>query len=304
MIKTAIAGGDTPMSGELIRILVNHPDVEIVWAYAPELTGRTLSSVHHGLIGESDLCFTSSALPEEVDVLFVDSANPANVFDFSALKREDLRIIDMSHSKTSPDPAEELVYGLSELFRKKIVRGATKVIVPGSIAAVSLISLFPLASHLMLDGNIEINVITPTDISTPQRIEESEYEIREVLRQVQLGYNGNVNINYKPAENSLRAIVVDIDIPCQSDLSMIRELYESTYSDHNFTFLTSEEVHHNEVEGTDKCVIHLSKNDNILHIHSVADCRMRGGAGDAVHALNLLFGLQEKTGLHLKAHIF
>lgn len=304
MIKTAIAGADTPMSGELIRILVNHPDVEIIWAYAPELTGRSLSSVHHGLIGESDLSFTSSALPEDVDILFVDSANPANVFDFTSLRREHLKIIDMSHSRTTPDPDGEFVYGLSEIFRKQMVRGAEKIIVPGSIAAISLISLFPLASHLMLNGDLNISIKSPEDIATPQRIAESGHEIKEVLKQIQLGFNGDVNIDYKGVEDSKRAIVFDVDINCLSDLEVIRELYETTFSDHNFTFLTTSEVSSNEVEGTDKCVVHLSKHDNMLHIHTVADCRLRGGAGDAVHAMNLLFGLHEKTGLFLKAHLF
>lgn len=304
MIRTAIAGADTPMSGELIRILVNHPDVEIIWAYAPELTGRSISSVHHGLIGETDLSFTSSALPEDVDILFVDSANPANVFDFSSLRRDDLKIIDMSHSRTTPDPDGEFVYGLSEIFRKQMVRGAEKIIVPGSIAAVSLISLFPLASHLMLIGDLNISVKSPEDIATPQRISESEYEIKEVLKQVQLGFNGDVTIDYNPFEDSKRAIVVDINIICRSELDMIKELYETTFSDHNFTFLTISDVSCNEVEGTDKCVVHLSKNDDVLHIHTVADCRLRGGAGDAVHSMNLLFGLHEKTGLFLKAHLF
>lgn len=303
MIRTAIAGADTPMSGELIRILINHPDIEIVWAYSPSSAGKNLTSVHHGLTGDTDLLFTSSGLPDDVDLLFIDAESEASLFDVKAIDRPELKIIDMSHTSIPPFADNEWIYGLSEIFRKNMVRGGRKVIVPGSIAALALISLFPLASHLMLSGTIKLSVTAPLDISTPSRLEDSRKEILEIIKQVQLGFNGDVEIDYTPtAPEKFREIRVSTVMPLLADINTIRDLYEKTYSDHNFSFISDSPVSTDEVTGTDKCIISLYETDGKLTIDSVSDCRMRGGAGDAVHAMNLIYGLHEKTGLYLKAH--
>ena len=150
MIRTAIAGADTPMSGELIRILINHPDIEIVWAYSPASAGKTLTSVHHGLTGDTDLLFTSSGLPDDVDLLFIDAESEASLFDVKAIDRPELKIIDMSHTSIPPFSDNEWIYGLSEIFRKNMVRGGRKVIVPG--VDCSARSNFPLPACIPPDA--------------------------------------------------------------------------------------------------------------------------------------------------------
>ncbi len=310
MIKVGIVGADSPMAGELIRILVNHPDVDLVTAHAPALRGRSVASVHHGLTGELDLDFSETIDPSDLDVIFIDSHSETAEY-FRALASSgsaadefpELRIIDMSHAPTLDFEALGMVYGLPEINRKAIVRGAKRAVVPRSIAGVSVISLFPLASHLLLNEKVKIRVECPDDIATDEKLGRALSETIHILKKIQNSHKGEITLEHSPSSHSARAMRLVIETPCGVHPDELKRIYEESYDDHNFTYISGRPMSPEEVEGTDKCIISLSEpEDGHLVIETVADCRMRGGAGDAVHIMNLMFGLHEKTGLYLKAH--
>lgn len=310
MIKVGIVGADSPMAGELLRILVNHPDVDLVTAHAPAMRGRSVTSVHHGLTGECDLQFSDTIDPRALDVVFIDShSETAEGFRAwaSRVKEDhecaDLKIIDMSHAPSLDFESLDMVYGLPELNRKKLVRGAKRAVVPRSVAGVAIISLMPMALHLLLNDTIRIKVECPDDIGVPDKLGRALNEIRFILGRIQSSLNSEIILERVPSTHSARALKIEIETGCGVHRDELERIYEETFDDHNFTFISGRPMPPEEVEGTDKCIISLSEHEpGRLTIETVADCRMRGGAGDAVHIMNLMFGLHEKTGLSLKAH--
>lgn len=306
MIRVGIAGADTAMAGELIRILINHPDVELASAFAPGKVGRKVASVHHGLAGECDLEFSPDINPAKLDVIFIDAhSDVADRFRMNTDRWPDLRIVDMSHCPSLDFEALEMAYGLPEINRKKLVRGCRRAVVPRSVAAAAIIGLYPLARHLLLKGDVMVYYACPPDIDTEEKADMARQEIRHVLQKTQNSFNGDIFMHHLDEEVSDRGMKVMVDVPCSLDISEIFRIYEDCYSDHNFTFMVGSTMPGHEVEGTQKTLVTLQKlTPDRLTVTVVADCRMRGGAGDAVHIMNLLFGLHERTGLYLKAHKF
>lgn len=306
MIRVGIAGADTAMAGELIRILINHPDVELTSAFAPGKIGRKVASVHHGLAGECDLEFSPDINPGKLDVIFIDAhSDVADRFRMNTDRWPELRIIDMSHCPSLDFEALEMAYGLPEINRKELVRGCRRAVVPRSVAVAAIIGLYPLARNLLLKGNITIGYACPADIDTEEKADMARMEIRHVLHKTQNSFNGDVLLNRIDEEVSNRGLKVTVDIPCTLDINEVFRIFDDCYSDHNFTFMVANAMPGYEVEGTQKTLVTLQKlSPDRLTVSVVADCRMRGGAGDAVHIMNLLFGLHERTGLYLKAHKF
>lgn len=306
MIRTGIAGADTAMAGELIRILVNHPDVELTSAFAPGKVGRKVSSVHHGLAGECDIEFSPDIHPQQLDVIFIDAhSDVADRFRMNTDRWPDLRIIDMSHCPSLDFEALDMAYGLPEINRKQLVRGCKRAVVPRSVAAAAIIGLYPLARHLLLKGDVTVEYACPKDIDTEEKADMARQEILHVLSKTQNSFTGNINLKHLDEEVSDRGLKVVIDLPCTLDIDELFRIYTELYDDHNFTFMVGNIMPGYEVEGTQKTLVTLQKQtSDRLTVTVVADCRMRGGAGDAVHIMNLLFGLHERTGLYLKAHKF
>ena len=195
-----------------------------------------------------------------------------------------------------------VVYGLPEINRKPLVRGAVSAMVPSPAASVVLTALYPLATHMLLNDSVKVSVSLPSDILQKDK-GNAQKEIARILSQTQLSFSENFNLELKAIDGE-RCMKADISLSCPVSIEQIHEMYE-IYDDHNFAFPVSSVVNVKEVSGTDKCVISLNKpDDSTLRIEAVADPRMRGGAGEAVHIMNLLFGLHEKTGLALKASDF
>ncbi len=307
MIKTGIAGADTPMAGELIRILVNHPDVDLLAVLAPGRAGQKVSSLHHGLTGETDLTFEESIDPSSLDVVFVDAhSDVADRFRSPIVRYdgESLRVIDMSHSPAIEVDNRGQIYGLPELNRRRLVNQGVHVVVPRSIADAALVSLAPLATHLLINSPVVIRVQCPSDIIVPEKLELARREIVHVLSHMQSSFSSPVSIEAFPSTSD-RALSMSIILECGVALEELVRLYNEAYEDHNFTFVTLRPMPEYEVEGTNKCLIGLSKpTPTTLRIDTVTDCRMRGGAGTAAHIMNLLFGLTERTGLALKTNAF
>lgn len=306
MIRVGIAGADTAMAGELIRVLINHPDVELTSAFAPGKVGRKVASVHHGLAGECDLEFSPDINPAKLDVIFIDAhSEVADRFRMNTDRWPDLRIIDMSHCPSLDFEALDMAYGLPEINRKKLVRGCRRAVVPRSVAAAAIIGLYPLARHLLLKGDIDVGYACPSDIDTDEKINMVRQEILHVLSKTQNSFNGDIKLTHLEENVSERGLKIVVDVPCSLAIDEVFRIFEDCYDDHNFTFMVASAMPGYEVEGTQKTLVTLQKlSSDRLTVTVVADCRMRGGAGDAVHIMNLLFGLHERTGLYLKAHKF
>lgn len=301
MIKVGIVGASTRMAGELIRILVNHPEVVLKCAYEPEKTGHTVSSVHHGLIGECDIKFTEQIDLQKLDCLLLcaPSAIGEQVLEHESDYPE-LRVVDMTGEHRADADACGLVYGLSEINRKPLVRGAKRALLPSPGASAALIALYPFANLLMLLGDIDIKIQGVNAGATDAE------EIERVLKTVQKSFVSRANVEHdESSEPNRRGLRVSIEFDSTLSLHDALEVYEDIYDDHNFTFVSSEPLETKEVEGTNKCLVSVSKpSEGRIHLEVIVDGTMRGGAGEGVHLLNLLFGLHEKTGLALKSSVY
>ncbi|MDE7413701.1 MAG: hypothetical protein K2N05_07955 [Muribaculaceae bacterium] len=315
MIKVAISGADRPAAGELIRILVNHPDVEIVALIAPGHEGKPVQSIHHGLLGEVPLSFTSAFKPAEADVLFVaDKKIAAADLDSLSEKYPDLKIIALERPAGYMDSLTEiteeeiesydgLVFALPEINRKPLVRGAKKALIPSPTSSVALVALYPLALNMLLSGDIQLSVSAPEDLMEEEALKLAAEEIASQLSKAQRSFNGKISFHTDPP-SSKRGIEIRTKVDVPLDLEHILKTYD-IYDDHNFSFTTISAVKLDDVKGTEKVIVSLGlTKEGTLSIHVVADGRLRGSAGEAVHVMNLMFGLHEKTGLYLKPYAF
>lgn len=303
MIKVGIIGGSRPEAGELLRILINHPDVEIDWIHDPAHKGLPVDQYHRGLVGETFLRFTDEMDFSSVNLIFMchDREGMSRRILTSASIPEDLRIIDLSPDFIN-DPG--FVYGLPESNRKPLVRGARRAAVPSAIAMPILLALLPLAKNLMLNSPIHATVIRashPYDLGLlsvfPGREED---EIITALTQLQSSFAQPVNIiSVHGGFNRGMMAVVYLESPISLD--QVREIYENYYDDHSFTFISDNTPDIREIANTNKCMLNIEKYDGRLVITSIVDDMLKGSAGNAVHLMNLLFGLQERVGLMLKA---
>lgn len=303
MIKLGIVGGAAAAAGELLRILVNHPDVDIRFIYAPSLAGHPVTDIHHGLIGECDMTFTENPTFDRLDAVVLCEPSPlAQRIALRPQEMPELRVIDMT-GVYARQPEAELIFGLSEVNRKPLVRGARRAYVGSAAMTAAAIALYPFAGSLLLNSDITIALSGRYTTAWDGDAEA----LAEYLRGVQNSFCSRVT--YVPSERQEdgagRGMRLEIDFPCSLSVEEAGKLYDPIYDDHNFTFISPRPVSVREVEGTQKCLLHLSKpSPDMMHIEAVVDATMRGGAGDATHLLNLLFGLHERTGLALKASNF
>lgn len=297
MIKVGITGADSRQAGELLRILVNHTDVDIMAAVAPHIAGRTVASFHHGLIGETSISFSASMNTEELDAVFLAPGSMPD--EINRVKSDtNLRVIDFSQrSELDPD----MVPAISEIYRKPMVRGARQAQVVNPLASLLLIAIYPLAANLLLNSDLNVKVVAPESTISNESLDIAATQTKQILSKIQRSFDRNISFQASASDRN-RSTRLQMDVRCSLDIDEIDRLYDSIYDDHNFTFITHSPVGAQETSGTHKCIITLEKPDaDTLRITSLGDCRLRGGAGDAMHAFNLLFGLHERTGLTLKA---
>ena len=322
MIKVGIIGGAGYTAGELIRLLINHPDVEIAFVNSSSNAGNKITDVHEGLFGETDLRFTSELPLDEIDCLFFCTAHgDTKKFMESQEVPASVKIIDLSMDYRIEDGTHDFVYGLPELNRRRICE-AQHVANPGCFATCIQLGLLPLAKHLMLNSDLHVNAITGSTGAGVKPSATSHYswrndnvsiykpfthqhlaEIGQSLRQLQNSFGSR--INFIPVRGSFsRGIFATTYLDCKIELEEIMRLYEEYYSDHSFTFVTRKNPDLKQVVNTNKCLIHLEQIDGKLLIVSVIDNLLKGASGQAVHNMNLMFGLEEKVGLHLKPSAF
>ena len=322
MIKVGIIGGAGYTAGELIRLLLNHPEAEIVFINSSSNAGNKITDVHEGLYGETDLVFTDQLPLEEIDVLFFCTAHgDTKKFLESHNVPEELRIIDLSMDYRIASPEHDFIYGLPELNRRATCK-AKHVANPGCFATCIQLGLLPLAKHLMLNSELHVNAITGSTGAGVKPSSTSHFswrndnisiykpfthqhlaEIGQSLRQLQNSFNSA--INFIPVRgNFSRGIFATTYLDCKIGLDEIKRIYEEYYADHSFTFVTDKNPDLKQVVNTNKCLIHLLKQEDKLLIVSMIDNLLKGASGQAVHNMNLLFGLEETVGLHLKPSAF
>ena len=315
MIKVGITGCETQRAAELVRVLINHPDVELCWAIGDVPSGVCLDSIVTGIVGECDLKANPERPLHEVDVVFVcDSVcHVQSTLDALALP-EQTRIIDLSgsHNMTHGEDSP-WKYGLSEMQRRLLVHDSPYVSIPGNAATALLLAVMPMARNLMLNSPLEVKVALGTMalLENDRTIDgfdvdgwaaTQRQEVEYALRQCQSSFDQPVSLTISRLVER-RALAAAVRFKCGVDSETIRQLYDQYYDDHNFVFIVDRPIVTADVENTNKCLIHLEKDERTgwLTIHAVMDLLLKGSAGNAVHIMNLMFGLHERAGLALKA---
>lgn len=322
MIKTGIIEGAGFTGGELIRLLLNHPDVDLVFITSRAYAGHRIDEVHRGLYDETDLCFSVDPQLDKIDMLFLcTESEQSREFIATHPLPEQLRVVDLSRAfrlHSDEGIASQFVYGLPELNRRATC--ASKYVAnPGNFATGALLGLLPLGRNLMLGGDINIfSIIGST--GTGERsttltsfswrsdnisvykpfVHQHLPEIEAALRQQQTSFNSQ--INFVPCHgNFTRGIFTTILLKNKVSLSQLEQLYESYYEEDSFTYLSRQPIDLKQVIHTNKCLIHLEKDGDRLLITTCIDNLLKGASGQAVHNMNLLFNLEETVGLSLKA---
>jgi N-acetyl-gamma-glutamyl-phosphate reductase len=323
MIKAGIIGGAGYTGGELIRILINHPSVELVFVHSKSNAGNAISSVHADLIGETDLKFSGDL--QNVDVLFLCTGHgEAKKFLDANNISNSTKIIDLSNdfrlSQNSTLATRNFVYGLPELNREKI-KSANNIANPGCFATAIQLGLLPLAKAGLLDEIYTTGITGSTGagqgLSTTSHFSwranniqayktlthQHLGEIGESLLQLQP--SSNVELSFVPWRGDFtRGIFISSTIRCGLSIEEAKTLYKEFYQSHPFTIVSDDPIFLKQVVNTNKCVIQLEKAGTKLVVHSALDNLLKGASGQAVQNMNLMFGLDEREGLRLKANYF
>jgi N-acetyl-gamma-glutamyl-phosphate reductase len=323
-LKVGIIGGAGYTGGELIRILINHPNVDIAFINSKSSANKPVSSVHSDLIGETNITFTSDS-SNKIDVLFLCVGHgDARKFLDEGHDFEGVKIIDLSQdfrlSKNAAYRTGKFVYGLPELNKEEI-RTADKIANPGCFATTIQLGLLPLAKAGLLRDIYTTGITGSTgagqslsatthfswranNISAYKTLNHQHLsEIGESLKKLQP--QKNVDLSFVPWRGDFtRGIFISSQINCDLPIEQLTELYEDYYSAHPFTHLSNEPIFLKQVVNTNKCLVQLEKVGSKLVIHSIIDNLLKGASGQAVQNMNLMFGLEETAGLKLKANYF
>lgn len=318
-IKAGIIGGAGYTAGELLRILVNHPNVKIVFVNSSSNAGNLISDVHSGLIGETDLKFTNELPFDKVDVLFLCSAHgDSKKFIEGNEIPTNLKIIDLSTDYRKKSSEHDFVYGLPELNREEIV-SATRIANPGCFATCIQLALLPLAAAGLLNDEVHVNAITGSTGAGVKPSDTSHFswrnnnisiykafghqhlmEISQSIKQLQSDFRKE--INFIPVRgNFARGIYATTYLNSDLSIDEAKTIYKNYYKDSAFTFVADKNPDMKQVVNTNKAIIYIEKHGNKLLIVSMIDNLLKGASGQAVQNMNLMFGLDEKAGLNLKA---
>lgn len=323
-IKAGIVGGAGYTGGELIRILLNHPEATLAFVQSNSNAGKPLHAVHGDLIGETNIIF-APAISQDIDVLFLCLGHgDAKKFLAENVVDEKIKVIDLSQDFRLAHNAffgnRNFVYGLPELNREQI-QTANNIANPGCFATAVQLGLLPLAKAGLLQEIYTTGITGSTgagqglnttahfswranNIQAYKTLEHQHlYEIGQSLSQLQPA--GDIDINFVPWRGDFtRGIFISSQLKCNIDLEELFEMYTAYFEPHTFTTVSKESIFLKQVVNTNKCVIQLEKVGVNLVIHSAIDNLAKGASGHAVQNMNLMFGLNERAGLRLKANYF
>ncbi len=324
-VKAGIVGGAGYTGGEMLRILVNHPNVDIAFVHSNSNAGNFIYEVHADLFGDTDLKFTNE-LSDDIDVLFlcVGHGDAKKLLEANAIP-DTIKIIDLSQdfrlAQSSKLKAKSFVYGLPELNRDSI-KFAQNIANPGCFATCLQLGLLPLAAKDLLNNEVHITGTTGStgagqspsatthftwrndNLSIYKAFDHQHLrEVGQSLNQLQPGYGRTINfIPYRGdfTRGIIASIYMDSDLSGDEAL----RLFEDYYASHPFTHVTSRNIDLKQVVNTNKCFIQVAKHGSKLLITSIIDNLTKGASGQAVQNMNLMFGLDEAAGLKLKATAF
>lgn len=321
-IKAGIIGGAGYGGGEMIRILLNHPDVELSYVHSRSHAGESLDAVHTDLIGDTDLHFTDN-FDWKVDVLFLcmGHGESKKLLTEQSIPAE-VHIIDLSQDFRLGEQTDNrtFVYGLPEWKREEIKK-AHDIANPGCFATAIQLGLLPLAKAGFLK-EIHTTGITgstgagqklqPTTQHSWRSGNVNAYktlahqhlkEITQTLKALQPDFNAP--LNFVPWRGDFtRGIFITSYLYCDLSLENAYKLYHDFYAGHPFTHVSEKMIDLKQVVNTNKCLIHLEKVNDKLVIHSIDDNLLKGASGQAVQNMNLMMGLEETAGLKLKSIVF
>lgn len=325
MIQAGIIGGAGYTAGELIRLLLNHPEVNLNFIYSTSNAGNKISDIHQDLVGDSALKFSSVVNPN-VDVLFVclGHGNSKAFLEAHQLSSQ-TKIIDLSNDfrleKDQNFKGKSFIYGLPEL-QKSVIKNADYIANPGCFATAIQLALLPLAAAQKLNDEIHINAVTgatgagtalsETTHFTWRDNNFSSYKVfsHQHLDEIQQTVN-QLNSNFFPEisfipnrGNFSRGIFASLYTKYQGSAESAIKLFKDFYKDAVFTIVSDQEIHLKQVVNTNKCLLHVQKHKDKILITSIIDNLLKGASGQAIQNMNLMFGFEESTGLKLKANYF
>ncbi len=322
MIKVGILGGAGYTAGELIRLLMNHPQAEIKFVNSESNTGNLITDVHEGLYGETDIKFTSEMPFSDVDVVFFCFGHGKSE---AFLKEHDIpatiKIIDMAQDFRIEAEGNDYVYGLPEINKDKIAK-AQHIANPGCFATCIQLGLLPAANMGLIRDDVSVNAITGStgagvkpgatthfswrnnNMSIYKPFQHQHVpEIKQSLKQVQ-GFL-NANIDFIPYRGDFaRGIFATEVIKTDEDIDKIIAGYQEFYNDAVFTHYIDKSIDMKQVVNTNKALVHCEKYGNKLLVTSTIDNLLKGAVGQAVQNMNIMFGIEESSGLKLKPSAF
>ena len=318
-IKAGIIGAAGYTGGETIRLLLHHPDAQLVFAQSRSQAGKPVADTHRDLVGETSLQFSGDYTPD-VDVLFLClSHGESKKWLLDNAVPSTIKIIDLGNDFRLGDQAGDrtFVYGLPEWQRDRI-KAANNVANPGCFATAIQLALLPLAQKQML-GDVHVTGITGST-GAGQKLQDTTHftwrannisayktlthqhlgEIKMTLAALQP--NRTPQIHFVPWRGDFaRGIYVSAVVPCSLPLADIVAAYEASYQAHPFTHVSTSMIDLKQVINTNKALLHLEKVGDQLVVHAALDNLLKGASGQAVQNMNLMFGLRETVGLELKS---
>ena len=324
MIRVGIIGGAGYTAGELIRLLLHHPEAEIAFVHSTSNAKNLLTDVHEGLLGETDMKFTDRLPLKSVDVLFLCMGHGKSA-EFLAEYQvpSNVRIIDLAQDFRLSAPDHDYIYGLPELNREEITK-AHHIANPGCFATAIQLGLLPAAAHGLIHDDVLVHAITGStgagqkpgttthfswradNLSIYKPFQHQHVpEIRQSLGQLQADFTAAIDfVPYRgPFARGIFAtsvVKVEADVPEETYVEMYRQFYHTAA----FTHYTDKALDLKQVVNTNKALVHVEKYGDKLLITSVIDNLLKGAVGQAVQNMNLMFDLDERTGLCLKASAF
>lgn len=330
-IKAAIAGGTGYTAGELLRILLYHPNVEITSVLSSTSVGQSITEVHRDLFGETDLCFTDNIGEPDVVFLCLGHGLSKEFIDNTRLP-DKCKIIDLGNDfRLEPEyKGREFIYGLTDTFREKILK-ADNIANPGCFATAIQTAIAPLAKAGAIVDDVHVTAITGSTGAGKKPSEKSHFSYRnnnlsiyknfthqhlgEIGRTMKELQGNEPQINFIPMRGDFsRGIFASIhtkwagikgeDRTVASTLEDAVEYFTQYYKESPFVHISKENVSLKEVVNTNKVLLHIELHNGYIHIASVIDNLVKGASGQAVENMNLIFGLEQTTGLRLKPNAF
>ncbi len=321
MINVGIIGGSGYTAGELIRILMYHPNVNIDFVYSTTNSGKPLSVAHHDLMGDIEMNFTDVVNPD-VNVVFLCLGHGKSISFLEENKfASHTKVIDLGNdfrlTKDANFEGKEFIYGLPELNKTEIKK-ANFIANPGCFATAIQLALLPLAKNNLLKSDVHINATTGSTGAGVSLAETSHFswrnnnmshykafehqhlgEINQSVNQLQADYSDEL-IFVPNRGDFTRGIFATLYTTSEESLEDLVAKYEDFYKNEPFVTVTTTNINMKQVVQTNKCIISLLKKGNRILITSIIDNLTKGASGQAIQNMNLMFGLEETTGLHLK----